>query len=511
MTVGTYNAIYDFELMPYALGDVLTWNVQTAILCELGKHERVDVHICLDERSPASIYQKEMITPENCGIYFNELFSAFGTHPYLGSLFVYRRREDMIERLEPEAARDPLNAEAFGDYRAALGKLTDLDALVAYFTKYIYYHERINDFARSEGRIPLLHASLGCGPDVEGLLTRRLAGRKVVVVHPRLRRLDAGYAGSHTHFRDSDFLEWYEFLKGAEAKHPEVQFVMVGRLQEKPIEFLRLPNVISLRSYGLGLGHELTLMLRANLFIGTSSGFAAMANFSEIPYFITKMNKESCNAYRIPEGAERLPFANERQVLVYEPESRELLDQLLMRGLHGAAPPAPGPGPSLDPRIDVDSWEAERARWLQPGSTTARFLIDDDYVDKETAFLLAPRLDEARAAWRNGRDDRAWGLLQRIEAGFPRMVRKHAEVARLRQRLEANRSRWGFLWRTKLALARMIDQMRDDVRRMKEFAAHLRRLWRSAKHPRYVWNNRHKIPRKMRELLRRFAALARGS
>ena len=31
---GNYCAVYDFELMPYALGDVLTWNVQTAIRCE---------------------------------------------------------------------------------------------------------------------------------------------------------------------------------------------------------------------------------------------------------------------------------------------------------------------------------------------------------------------------------------------------------------------------------------------------------------------------------------------
>ena len=59
-----------------------------------------------------------------------------------------------------------------------------------------------------------------------------------------------------------------------------MQFVVVGRLQEKPLELLRLPNVISLRTLGLGLGHELTLMLRCDLFIGTSSGFAAMANFS---------------------------------------------------------------------------------------------------------------------------------------------------------------------------------------------------------------------------------------
>ena len=88
----------------------------------------------------------------------------------------------------------------------------------------------------------------------------------------------------------------------------------MGRvLQEKPLEMLRLPNVTSLRVYGMGLGHELTLMLRSNLFIGSSSGFAAYANFTAIPYFITRMNPGSCQAYAIPDGSNYLPFAKKNQ------------------------------------------------------------------------------------------------------------------------------------------------------------------------------------------------------
>jgi hypothetical protein len=116
-----------------------------------------------------------------------------------------------------------------------------------------------------------------------------------------------------------------------------VQFVVLGRIQEKPLEILRMPNVISLRTLGLGLGHELTLMLHSDLFMGTSSGFAAMANFSAIPYFITHMNRNSCIAYGIELGAEQLPFATEGQILVYEPETSHMLARLLERGLDGAA------------------------------------------------------------------------------------------------------------------------------------------------------------------------------
>ena len=98
MTAARYCGIYDFELLPYALGDVLTWNIQTAIRCEQLGRERVDVYVCMDERYPSSIYQRGLVTAENCGLFFNELYGAFGTHPRLGNLFVEictHRRESL--------------------------------------------------------------------------------------------------------------------------------------------------------------------------------------------------------------------------------------------------------------------------------------------------------------------------------------------------------------------------------------------------------------------------------
>ena len=427
-----YCAVYDFELMPYALGDVLTWNIQTAIQCEDLGRELVDVFICMDERYPASIYQRGMITADNCGLFFNELFGAFGTHPHLGNIFVFRRREEMLERLHEVTAGDAESAQAVADYEHALENRDNETALNEYFTKYIYFHERINAFAGQYGHIPLLRASLGCEPDVKGLIERQLAGRPIVTIHVRLRRLDAGYGGEHTYTRDSDFLEWYEFLRDAGRQRPEVQFVMLGRLQEKPLELLRLPNVMSVRALGLGLGHELTLILQSDLFMGTSSGFAAMANFSRVPYFITKMNAESCNAYRIRLGERRLPFATGRQFLVYEPETRGLLIRLLEQGLRSAPARGGGPAPPVDTRIDVNGWLQERAQWLYPAATTGRFFLDDVYSDKETAFLVWPKLEEARGVWGKGLKRQAWTMVSRVEASFPRLCENFPEFLRLR-------------------------------------------------------------------------------
>lgn len=344
-----YCAVYDFELMPYALGDVLTWNVQTAIHCEEHGRASADIFICADEHHPASLYQQGIVTPQNCGLFIDELSGAFGTHPKLGNIFIYRSRDELIDRLRTVARRDPVNEKVLADYEQVLASRANDDAVIAHFTKSLQSHRPINEFWKRHGDMPRLRASIGCDGEVDGLFATPFAGKHVVAIHTRLRRLDSGLGGERTYARDSDFLAWHEFLRNAGKTRPDVQFVALGRLQEKPIELLRLPNVTSLRLLGLGLGHELSLMLRSDLFIGTSSGFAAMANFSSLPYFVTNITATACKALGIELHAERLPFATERQVLVYEQETPELLSQLLEKGLREGLPRSMRiePGPRL--------------------------------------------------------------------------------------------------------------------------------------------------------------------
>lgn len=512
MTQQIYCAVYDFELFPYALGDVLTWNVQTAMQCEELGRKRTDVYICMDERHPASMYQMELVTADNHALLFNDLHGAFGTHPRLGNIHLYRRREDLLDRLREVSRGDAVNAAVIEEYERAIGSRVrepsmakligdafagrgeSTSPLAAYFMRHIHSHVQLNTFAACHGRIPLLQPSMGCGPDVAALMDKRFAGKRVVAFHTRLRRLDAGYRGEHTHMRDSDFLEWYAFLRNAQTSHPDVQFVAVGRLQEKPLELLRLPNVLSLRTLGMGLGHELSLMLRSDLFIGTSSGFAAMMNFSRVPYFITRMNRQSCDAYAIEPGSERLPFATERQRLVYEPETRDLLMKLLERGLEGV-PPRSGTPPPSGAGVDVRSWEWERDQWLQPGATTSRFFTDDGYCDKETAFLVWPKVVEAAAAWRGGRRDEARAVLQDLESAFPRLCAKFPELLQLRAEFAKERGDAGA---RKASLA-------DATPGAGGLASRAARRWRwsypaRARLRRWlisVWERKHRIPGKL--------------
>ncbi|RDI48132.1 hypothetical protein [Aquicella lusitana] len=472
-------AIYDFEFFPYALGDVLTWNVRTAMRCEETGKSSVDVYICLDKEHPASIYQRGLINPDNFELFFNELYGAFGTNPRLGNIYIFRQRDAMLETLEEIAAKaDEHNLEAINDYLAMLkdkvsdgllrkayniieqkirrnalmkkiiqrvvpeqiqktvgNSLSDEKRLNDYFIKYVYSHESINQFAAQKGYIPFLQPSLGCGPDIDEVIARQFKGKKIVPFHLRLRRLDVGYGGDHTYTRDSDFLEWYDFLREAGTKHPEVQFVVLGRLQEKPLEILRLPNVTSLRIYGMGLGHELTLMLKSDLFIGTSSGFAALANFSAIPYFITKMNPGSCHAYAIPEGAEKLPFANENQKLVYEKETSKLLMTLLEAGLELKETVPSAENTSISQEINIENWLKLHTNPFHSSRTTSRFYKDEKYRNEETAYLLLPYLEKAREAVENNEPETAQAILLKLKNNFSDLCNRLPEYLSLEKRI----------------------------------------------------------------------------
>jgi hypothetical protein len=429
-TTPPYVAIYDFGLLPYALGDVLTWNVQTAVRAAEAGRSQVDIYICADPEERAFPTQREPVIEENAFLHLNEMLGAFGTHPFLGDIYIYRSRGRILERLHSLAEDDALLHDSLREYETT-ARSDDDEIKVSYFRRNIFSHAKLNERYARGGEIPLLGPSRGCESDVEGVATRLLGGKRVVVIHPRLRRLDLGFGDERSYNRDSDFLVWYSFLREAARTHPEAQFVVMGRLQEKPLELLRLNNVTSLRTLGLSLGHELTLLRRADFFIGTSSGFAAMANFCEVPYFITRTTRRSCQAYDIPEGSPSLPFAAPNQFLVYDEETAALLGALLEKGLSLPPRGAPPFGQKRPTEIDPDTFSRSRSEWLYPSALTGRYFTDDDYTDQETAFLIAPHIARADEAVSVGDLRQATEIAHNINDNFPRLSNRYVQLRAL--------------------------------------------------------------------------------
>jgi hypothetical protein len=446
-------AIYDLAVMPHALQDVLTWNVRTAIHCEASKRRKVGIFVCLDGQSTRGVDH----------LYFSELLGAFGTHPMFGDVFFYRQRGEMMARLREAAGSDPAFAATVEDFS----------------------HEAIAASYKERGEIPLLRSSAGCEPDVAGLITRRFRGRKIVTVQMPLA---------------PEFGEWLAFFREAELKHPDVQFVALGRRPDKPLEALQLPNVACLRAWGLGLGHELTLLRQSDLFMGVPGGFAAMATFSRTPYFIARMTEAACRAHGLEPGAARFPFAGARQVLVHQSETRELLMELLDQGLPGAVSRAGSPA-HVDSAIDVRSWEWERSTWLFPGATTYRFFDDADFADKETAFLLWPQIEEAQAAWRKGSADEAWSILAGMAENFPRLCARFPEFLQLRLKIASQREDSGAIADCKAKLAALASREKGVAGWARSMRRVMARGFPMIARLKYLWQRKHRIPVKLARLL----------
>ena len=161
---------------------------------------------------------------------------------------------------------------------------------------------------------------------------------------------------------------------------------------------------------------------------------------------------------------------------------------------------------SVSEVIDVRSWEGERSLWLHPGATTSRFFIHDDYSDKEMAFVVWPKVTEAQAAWRKGLKDQAWTILRRIETNFPRMCGKFPEFLRLMAMLAVETNDLGTLRTCQANLEKLVMQEKSYA----SFPRMLRRylLWGFplAMELKRAWERKHRIPRKLMDIARRFAS-----
>ena len=138
MNQSKYYAIYDFGIFPYALGDVLTWNVQTAIKAADAGRQSIDVLVVIDPDYPASIFQSDFISKDNCPLMFNELFGAFGTMPGIGNVNIFRNRSELLGYLNIVAADDNIIHQVVEDYKAIVEQSDDVDAVAAYFITQLY-------------------------------------------------------------------------------------------------------------------------------------------------------------------------------------------------------------------------------------------------------------------------------------------------------------------------------------------------------------------------------------
>jgi hypothetical protein len=299
--------IYDFSYSPYALGDALTWTMNLNVIASAKGCDAIDQYLVINPTRLANRYQS-FVNAHNYISLIDNLFPAFLCSPMLRSLKLIRHAPVLSSFLLREVVhRRPM----WPPFLSHLNKRLDFIS-----------HRRFNAHYRKHGRLPWLTAPRGYKAWAEAFRRTHGEGRFVVAVNVRQSALSLVPANLH---RDSPLPEWQTFIGRAVARHSDALFLILGGYTEWDRETARLPNVLIPRAMGFGLGHELALLHQADLFMGSSSGFATMATFCNKPYLITNIEHLFSPYIGIPVGARCYPFGNENQILYWEKETQDVL------------------------------------------------------------------------------------------------------------------------------------------------------------------------------------------
>ena len=316
------------------MGDVITWSIKTAIRASRAKCSSVDLFVCTEQNEPACSFQSSYVNSKNYRFFFKDLDSIFQFHPLANKYEVFEDRASFEEAIYARHAKEEnsLIQANFLQYLKAYESRLCPQSLRKYHESEITLHADINEYYLKNLEIPRLK----CSDSIRGQVKtskRNLGDRVFIALNFRLRGQDKSTDDAWLN-RDSDIKAWLQFLTYCSSEYPNLCFVLLGKLEEKPVELLALENCFVPRLHNQCLAHELAWVEESDFFMGSSSGFAAMANFSKTPYAITKVTKIATDAYCIPFGSQKLPFAVGFQKLIYEPESKELLIRLLKTWLH---------------------------------------------------------------------------------------------------------------------------------------------------------------------------------
>jgi hypothetical protein len=310
----SFIGIYDFSYAPFALGDAITWQMNLLIGAIENCLENVVQFIVADPLRSFSGLQPH-INKNNYIDYLNNLFPAFLCCPIASSIHLIKHKNDFdLFLLSNVLFKHP----TWPSIKDHFNNNLDLTS-----------HKKINKFFNQHNYLPRLMAPKSYENSMQSFLEKKCMNRFVVAVNIRNKmfypdiHVDANGAGSIS--RDSPLDEWLHFFRIAQDEYPDVIFLILGGYFTWARELYNYNNVIIPRTMGLGLAHELTLLHNSKLFMGTSSGFSAMATFSKVPYIITNVEHRIAGFFGLSVGASRHPFALDNQILNWEKETTDRL------------------------------------------------------------------------------------------------------------------------------------------------------------------------------------------
>lgn len=313
--------IYDFNAAPYALGDVATWIENVAITAEESKSQSTEIFVITGPNQNNRV--QTFLDRENYYHHFGELFPIFLFTPNLLKIHIYdgsHRFFGMVQlfQLLRQWKKENNTVSTWPSVNDTIRK------------KWVYTsHSRINRFFNENKYIPRLAISPGYSEIAKYPLKQIIKDKTIISVNIRQRKNYCDYRNNTADLmRDSSMDEWYNFFRYNEKNNPDCLFLILGGYSEWDNKLYRFNNVLIPRTKSMNLYDEISLLLKSDMFLGNSSGFAQIATFSTVPYIITNMQLSGAIAADIPYESPRYPFGLENQYLQW---GREKTDQLISK------------------------------------------------------------------------------------------------------------------------------------------------------------------------------------
>ena len=300
--------ILDFTYTPYALGDAVLFVANIQSIARMRGDKLSELLVMLPPDQPSSIYQRNIITPNNYHRVITNLYPALLSGPEIQSVRLFHHWRPFNHAIwQKWRAREKTFPTITSHWRQKSNYWS--------FAPVLACHQKFND-------IPKLSMPCGYNDAGKAFLDSLPNGRVIISLNIRQK---ANTPEASDVYRDSNVDVWRQFLVRAGIEHPEALFVLLGGYNEWERDFLDDANVVIPRTHGLGLGEELAILTQSKFFMGTNSGFAIAATLSTVPYVITSTVHEHSHYAALGVGDPQIAFARPGQYFCWESETPERL------------------------------------------------------------------------------------------------------------------------------------------------------------------------------------------
>lgn len=262
--------IYDLSVQPFSIGDLLLAQEVGLILCAEKKVNNVDVAILLTSKKPTSNdIAFESINSENYLYHFSALFPVLQMNKKLGSVFIFNSTVQLTNLVKHS-----------NSYLKIWPSVKDIFLTKSYL-HYIAFDEIIFPHWNNFKELPNLEPIGYLNDWAENFINKFCNGKTVVTINFRNNKL-------FQNERNLDVEIWHQFFYSCIQKK-NVIFLIVCAKNEIDDRLRSCSNVIFAKDYDTTIEQDLALISAGDIHMGSSSGPASVAWFSNNkPYFIVR-------------------------------------------------------------------------------------------------------------------------------------------------------------------------------------------------------------------------------